>query len=318
MRIDQERNGVERTGEPWLSSGGLAGPVGRIVASVVLVAGLAAGAHAQQDFSNVQIQSQKVAGAVHMLVGAGGNIGVSAGDDGLLIVDDQFAPLADRIRAALQKIDPGDLAFVVNSHWHGDHTGGNAEFGAEASIVAHANVRKRMSMPQNRPGRPQTPASPAVALPVVTFADSVSIHFNGEEIKIQHFPTGHTDGDSVIFFTESNVVHMGDHYFAGRFPFVDLASGGNALGLMKNISAVIDMLPSDIKIIPGHGPLSTLDDLELYHRMLEDTIATVRRAREAGKSLDDIKAAGFSDQWAGWGSGFIDSETWATIIYNSL
>ena len=284
----------------------------------LLVAALVPGASlAQRDFSSVQIQSQKVAGNVHMLMGAGGNIGVSAGEDGILIIDDQFAPLADKIRASLREIDPGDLQFVINTHWHGDHTGGNAEFGREATIVAHDNVRKRLSTDQTVRGN-AVPASPKEAWPVITFEQSLSIHFNGEEIKVMHLPIGHTDGDSVILFTDSNVVHMGDDFFAGRFPFVDLGSGGNAVSLAKNIGEAIEHLPADVKIIPGHGPLSTLDDLKTYHRMLEDTIATVKSAKESGKSLEEVQEAGFSDEWKGWGSGFINDSVWAEIIYNSL
>jgi glyoxylase-like metal-dependent hydrolase (beta-lactamase superfamily II) len=278
---------------------------------------LSTAASAQQDFSKVEIKTQKVAGNVHMLTGSGGNIGVSAGEDGLLIVDDQFAPLADKIRAALAEISKGDLAFVLNTHYHFDHTGGNVEFGDEATIVAHTNVRNRMSTEQNIRGNKQPP-SPKVALPVITYDDSLSVHFNGEEIRVHYLPIGHTDGDSMVHFMGSNVVHMGDDFFSGRFPFVDLEGGGNAVSLAKNVGMVIAKLPADVQIIPGHGPLSTLDDLKLYHRMLESTIETVSKAKKSGKSLDEVKAAGFGDEWKGWGSGFINDATWAEIVYRSL
>ncbi len=193
-----------------------------------------------------------------MLQGAGGNIGVSVGPDGILIVDDQYAPLADKIKAALKTLGEGKLKFVLNTHWHGDHTGGNAAFGPEAPVIAHENVRKRMATTQtNEFFKSTTPASPKEALPVITFGHSVSIHFNGEEIRAIHFPTGHTDGDSIIYFTTSNVIHMGDHFFTGRFPFVDLDSGGDVEGFTKNVGDVIAKLPAGVKIIPGHGPLST-------------------------------------------------------------
>ena len=272
---------------------------------------------AQQDFSQVEIQSAKVAGNVHMLIGAGGNIGVSAGEDGLLIVDDQFAPLAGKIRAALEAIQPGKLDFLLNTHWHGDHTGGNAEFGREATIVAHTNVRERLSTEQTIRGR-TTPPSPKEALPVITFDESVTVHFNGEEIDLIHLPTGHTDGDSAIFFRGSNVAHLGDHFFVGRFPFVDLGSGGNAVGLAENIGMLLDEIGDDTKIIPGHGPLASKDDLRLYHRMLMDTIDTVRKAKEAGRTLEEIQKAGFSEEWRDWGSGFIDAAAFAQFIYSSL
>src|SRR4030095_16428092 len=203
---------------------------------------------------------------------------VWVGDDGLLIVDDQFAPLADKIRAALKGIADKKLHFILNTHWHGDHTGGNVAFGPEGTIIAHDNVRKRLSTEQkstvfNR----TTPPSPKEALPVITFDKTLTVHFNGEEIRAIHFPHGHTDGDSVIFFTGSNVVHMGDDFFAGRFPFVDLESGGNVEGLTKNIGDIVAKLPADVKIIPGHGPLSTVNDLKLYHRMLLETTEVVRK-----------------------------------------
>ncbi len=178
---------------------------------------------AQTDWSKVEIKSTKVSGNVYMLEGAGGNIGVSVGPDGILIVDDQYAPLADKIKAALKTLGEGKLKFVLNTHWHADHTGSNAAFGPEAPVIAHDNVRKRLSTEQRSEFfKRTTPPSPREALPIITFGHSLTVHFNGEEIRVIHFPQGHTDGDSIIFFTNSNVVHMGDHFFAGRFPFVDL------------------------------------------------------------------------------------------------
>ncbi len=176
---------------------------------------------AQGDFSKVEIKATKVADNVYMLEEAGGNIGVSVGGDGLLIVDDQFAPLAERIKAALQQLGMGKLKYVLNTHWHGDHAGGNVKFGTEATIIAHDNVRKRLANDQQVMGEKVTVA-PKDALPVITFDQTLTVHFNGEEIRAMHLPHGHTDGDSVIYFTKSNVVHMGDDFFVGRFPFVDL------------------------------------------------------------------------------------------------
>ena len=275
--------------------------------------------YTQQDFSKVEVKAQKVAGNVHMLQGAGGNIGVSVGADGILIVDDQFAPLADKIKAALKTLGEGKLKFVLNTHWHGDHTGGNVVFGPEAPIIAHDNVRKRLATEQKSEFfKRTTPASPKEALPVITFGQSLSVHFNGEEIRVIHFPQGHTDGDSVIFFTNSNVVHMGDDFFAGRFPFVDLESGGTVEGLTRNIGDIIGKLPADVKIIPGHGPLSTLDDLKAYHRMLVETTDIVRKKMAAGKSLADIKTEGLPDEWKAWGTGFIKTDLWLETVYRSL
>lgn len=270
-----------------------------------------------RDFSKVEIKATKVAGQVYMLEGAGGNIGVSVGADGILIVDDQFAPLADKIRAALKQLGEGKLRFVLNTHWHGDHTGGNESFSTEAAIVSQTNVRKRLAAGQSLRGDTVPPA-PAKALPMITFDQSLSLHFNGEEIQAIHFPHGHTDGDSVIFFTGSNVVHLGDDFFAGRFPFVDLESGGSVAGLTDNIAAVLKRLPAGAKIIPGHGPLSTADDLKAYHAMLVETTGLVSQGIEAGKDLDALKKAGLPEKWATWGSGFIKTDAWIETVYKSL
>ena len=288
--------------------------------SLTLLLVLAAAARAQQpDYSKVQIKATKVAGNVYMLEGSGGNIGVSVGDDGLLIVDDQFAPLADKIRAALKGIADKKLHFILNTHWHGDHTGGNVAFGPEATIIAHDNVRKRLSTEQkstvfNR----TTPPSPKAALPVITFDKTLTVHFNGEEIRAIHFPQGHTDGDSVIFFTSSNVVHLGDDFFAGRFPFVDLESGGSVEGLVRNIGELITKIPEGAKLIPGHGPISTIDDLKSYHRMLQETTEIVRQKIATGKTLEQIKSEGLPEEWKPWGEGFIKTDRWVETIYRSL
>jgi glyoxylase-like metal-dependent hydrolase (beta-lactamase superfamily II) len=279
----------------------------------------AVSASAQTDFSKVQMKATKVAGNVYMLEGAGGNIGVSVGDDGLLIVDDQFAPLADKIRAALKGIADKKLHFILNTHWHGDHTGGNVAFGPEATIIAHDNVRKRLSTEQKSAVfNSTTPPSPKEALPVITFDQTLTVHFNGEDIRAIHYPHGHTDGDSVIFFSASNVVHLGDDFFAGRFPFVDLESGGSVEGLIKNIGELITKIPNDAKLIPGHGPISTLDDLKSYHRMLQQTTEIVRGKIKAGKTLDQIKSEGLPAEWAPWGTGFIKTDRWVETIYRSL
>jgi len=276
-------------------------------------------AWAQTDFSKVQMKATKVAGNVYMLEGAGGNIGVSVGDDGLLIVDDQFAPLADKIRAALKGIADKKLHFILNTHWHGDHTGGNVAFGPEATIIAHDNVRKRLATEQKSTVfNSTTPPSPKEALPVITFDQTLTVHFNGEEIRAIHYPKGHTDGDSVIFFTTSNVVHLGDDFFAGRFPFVDLESGGSVEGLIKNIGEIIAKIPAGAKLIPGHGPISTVDDLKSYHRMLQQTTEIVRGKISAGKTLDQIKSEGLPAEWAPWGTGFIKTDRWVETIYKSL
>jgi cyclase len=291
----------------------------RLIWSALVLAVSFGPAAAQQDFSKVEVKATPVAGNVHMLVGSGGNIGVSAGPDGILIVDDQFAPLADKIRAALKGIAPGKLKFILNTHFHGDHTGSNAVFGPEATIVAQTNVRKRLGSEQTRGGQ-TTPASPKEALPVITFDQGLSVHFNGEEIRAIHVPNGHTDGDTVIYFTQSNVVHMGDQFFNGRFPFVDLGSGGSVEGYVRNVKYVLDNMPKEAKIIPGHGPLATMEDLKGFHAMLVETTTIVRDKMKAGKTLDQIKAEGLPEKYASWGptGAFINAGRWIETIHTSL
>ena len=272
-----------------------------------------------QDFSKVEIKVTKVAGSVYMLEGAGGNIGVSVGPDGMLIVDDQYAPLADKIKTALKTLGEGKLKFVLNTHYHPDHTGGNIAFGPDAPIIAQTNVRKRLSEEQKSKFFNLTmPASPKEALPVITFDNAVSVFFNGEEIKVIHFPHGHTDGDSIIFFTGANVVHMGDDFFNGIFPFVDLEAGGDVEGMTKTVGDILSKLPAGVKIIPGHGPLSDADGLKAFHNMLVQTTDVVRKRMAAGKTLDQIKAEGLPEEWKTWGSRFIKTDVWLTLVYNSL
>lgn len=284
-----------------------------VLVSLVLLAA-AQNAFAQQDFSKVEIKATKISGNVYMLEGSGGNIGVSVGTDGILIVDDEFAPLADKIKAALKSLGEGKLKFILNTHWHGDHTGGNVVFGPDVPIIAQTNVRKRLQS-----GSPESKVDPAPkdALPVITFDQSVSVHFNGEEIRVIHFPHGHTDGDAVIFFTGSNVVHMGDDFFNGMFPFIDLDSGGDVDGYVKNVGEVITKLPAGAKIIPGHGPLATADDLKKFHQMLLATTDIVRKKVAAGKTLDQIKAEGLPAEWSSWGTGFIKTDRWIATLYRA-
>lgn len=279
-----------------------------IFAAVVL--GILLGAKfvpaAQQDFSKVEIKTQKVAGNVSMLEGSGGNIGVSTGPDGTLIVDDQFAPLADKIKAALKSLSDGKLKFLVNTHHHGDHTGGNEIFGKDTLIVAHANVRKRME------------SKPKEAQPVVTYDKAASIHFNGEEIKLMYFANGHTDNDTIVYFTKSNVAHFGDTFSPGRFPFVDLGGGGDVEGLVKTLSDAIKWLPADVKVIPGHGPVLRIEDVKAYRDMIADTADIVRKQMAAGKTMEQIKAQGMPEKYKDLGTGFVKTDTWIQVIYNSL
>ncbi len=290
-----------------------------VIIGTLLICVTAATASAQTDWSKIEIKVQKVNGNVYMLEGAGGNIGVSVGPDGILIVDDQFAPLADKIKAALKTLGEGKLKFVLNTHYHGDHTGSNAAFGREAPIIAQTNVRKRLSTEQvSKFFKRTTLAQPKEALPVITFDNAVSVFFNDEEIKVIHFPHSHTDGDSIIFFTGSNVIHMGDNFFHGRFPVVDLEAGGNVLGMTKTVGDVIAKLPADVKIIPGHGALTDTNGLKEFHRMLVETTDIVRKKMAANKTLEQIKTEGFPEEWKAWGTGYIKTDTWIELVYNSL
>lgn len=270
--------------------------------------------HKHSDQQQTVIKTEKVNGNVYVLFGQGGNIGVSSGTDGILMIDDQFDRLAEQIKAALKTLGSEKPRFLFNTHWHGDHTGGNMIFGKDAIIVAHENVRKRLSTP-NSGGRDFKPLD-AVGLPMITYGQGLSIHFNGEEVRAVHFPSGHTDGDTVIFFTGSNVVHLGDDFFAGKFPFVDLNSGGSVEGLAKNIGELIKLIPADAKIIPGHGPISNVNDLKNYHQMLLETTTLVRDKMKT-KTLDAIKKEGLPDKYKDWGTGFIKTDAWIETIFKS-
>ncbi len=292
-----------------------------IVTSTLLFILLATQANAESDFSKISLKTTLVNNNIYMLEGvngfAGGNIAVSAGEDGILIVDDQFSEMSNKIKAALSEITPGKINFILNTHWHGDHTGGNSVFSNEATIIAHDNVRKRLMADQKNIFG-ESPAQAKEAWPVITFTESITIHFNNETIKVMHFPNGHTDGDSVVYFVESNVIHMGDHYFAGMFPFVDLNSNGNVLKFSNNIARILEMIPKDIKIIPGHGSLSTRNDLLKYHKMLKDSIAFVQNKVDDGMSLKEIQAKGLPAPLKIWEAGFIKQNSWIEFIYKSI
>jgi len=264
---------------------------------------------AQQDFSTVEVKAIHVADNIYMLTGSGGNIGVSVGPDGILIVDDQFAPLAEKIEAALRQLNPGKLKFVLNTHYHGDHTGGNAHFGRQGHIIAHTNVRKRLG---GKPGdsKPE--------LPVITFDDTLSVWFNGEEIKLVHVPPANTDSDSVIYFTSANVIHFGDTFFSGRFPNIDLAGGGDVRGYIQNVQDAIKKVPPDAKLIPGHGPLSTVKQLKEFREMLVETSGIVEKAIAEGKTLEEIKAAGLQEKWKRWEAPTLKTDRWLEILYRGL
>ncbi len=268
---------------------------------------LAFSSAAQNQFENVTIDTVSVAGNISMLIGQGGNIGVSAGSDGILIIDDQFAPLAGRIKTAIEALGSDVPKFLLNTHFHGDHTGGNIEFGAESLIVAHENVRMRMAAGDQ----------PAVALPVVTFDDDVTIHFNGEDVTLIHMPNGHTDTDSVVMFSESNVIHMGDHFFNGGFPFVDLANGGTVQGYLSNLERALSWIGDDTAVIPGHGPLATKSDLLNFYNVVKDTSTAIRVMKSQRMNKEETVAEGLGDEYESWGQGFINEQRWIETVFDS-
>jgi cyclase len=294
--------------------------VGILLAAGVFACSLAAAQ--DQDFSKVQMKVSKVAGKVYMLQGAGGNIGASVGDDGIVIVDDQYAPLADKIQAALKSITDKPVRFIINTHYHVDHTGGNEYFQKQAPIIAQDNVRKRLERGggagnggsvhfDNQP-------APHDALPILTFDHDVTVHLNGEDIRALYFPAGHTDGDSIIFFPQSNVVHMGDDFVTYGFPFIDVESGGSINGMIDAVAQIIGQLPHDVKVIPGHGAVSTLDDVRAYASMLKQTRDVVQQALTAGKTLEQMKQAKLLDPWKKYSGDFVSEDAFLETLYNSL
>jgi cyclase len=288
---------------------------------LAILAAFWAQAAAAQDFSKVEVKAAKVAGGVYMLTGAGGNIAAVVGPDGIVIVDDQYAPLADKIRAALKTVTDQPVRFVINTHHHEDHAGGNPAFAKDATIVAHDNVRKRLQsggVVEVAGRRQEQKAHPPEALPIVTFGHDLTLHLNGEEIRALHAPHGHTDGDAIVFFPRSNVVHTGDLFITLGFPFVDLSGGGSSAGLITGLEAAIRVLPADVKVIPGHGPVSTLDDVRRFVAMVKGARAAVEQGVKAGKTLDQLKAEKVLTPWQSYAGGFISADLFTETLYKEL
>jgi len=272
---------------------------------------------AQEDFSDVEIKTTDLGNGLYMLEGRGGNIGVSVGDDGVILIDDQYAPLAEKITAAVKAISDKEIAFVLNTHWHGDHTGGNEHFGnAGAVIVAQENVRKRMSVEQSMPAFNRTaPASPPEALPVITFSESVTLHFNGHELHAFAVANAHTDGDAIMHFAEANVVHMGDVFFNKAYPFIDFSSGGGIEGVIAAQTEVLELVDDQTQIIPGHGPMATKADLI----ETRDTLIRIRDALQPlvdeGLSPEDIVARKPLDSVEiSWTPGFLTVDQFVQVV----
>lgn len=275
---------------------------------------------AAQNFDSVQIRTVPLSRGLAMLMGAGGNMAVSWGDDATFLVDDQFAPLTPKIVAAIAKLTPHATRYVINTHYHGDHSGGNENFGnAGAVIVAHENVRRRMSTEQfSKVFNRSTPPSPKVALPVVTFSDGVSFHQNGEDIAVFHVDQAHTDGDGIVWFKGANVIHMGDTFFRDRYPFIDVDGGGSIDGMVAAADRVLGIIDDNTKVIPGHGELSTKADLRKYRDVLAAARDRVKKLIAEGKTLDQaIAAKPMADYDATWGTGFIKPDVFVRLIYAS-
>ncbi len=271
-----------------------------------------------QNNQEVKIEINKIAGNVYMLIGQGGNIGVSIGEDGVFVIDDQFARLSPKIISAIRTLSDKPIKFLANTHWHGDHTGGNVNFQKEGAIImAHKNVRKRLEESTNRDGS----KNPKEALPVITFDDKMSLHMNGEEIAIFHPDNAHTDGDAILYFTESNVLHTGDTYFRGWYPYIDLESGGSVNGYIEAAKNTLMLIDDETKIIPGHGPVSNKKEYKSFLTMMEGLKSIIQAEIEKGKTEEQVtKDASltktYDDQGYSW--NFITSEKIRRTFYKSL
>lgn len=288
----------------------------RSVFAALVSAAMVVPGHAQQDWSKVEVKAQQLAPGVSVLFGAGGNIGVSHGEDGTVLIDDQYAPLTEKIQAAVAGLGAAPVKFLINTHWHGDHSGGNENFGRNGAIImAHDNVRVRMASDQKTPFG-EVKASPKAALPVITYAEGLKLHLNGEEVRVITVPPAHTDGDSIVHWTRSNVIHMGDLFFHKMsYPFVDRSSGGDVRGVIAAAEKALAMADDTTKIIPGHGAVASKADLKAYRDMLVEIVGKVEAAVAAGKTLEEVKAMKPADGYGVNTTGFITADRFVEMIY---
>lgn len=288
---------------------------------ILALIGISCAATAQQDFSDVVVEATPIRAGLYLVTGRGGNIVASSGEDGLFLVDDQYAPLTERIQAALAEITDQPVRFVINTHWHGDHVGGNENFAqAGAVIIAHQNVRSRMSSDQFMAAFNRTiPAAPAKALPVVTFAEGVNLHLNGNDVQIIHVANAHTDGDALVYFRNDNVLHMGDIHFNGLYPFIDLGSGGGIHGVIAAVERALEIANDETVVVPGHGPLSDRAELAAYGAMLSGFRDRIAALKAEGLTLEEVVAAQPTAEFdERFGGGFIPPARLVGSIYDSL
>jgi len=283
----------------------------------IILLNLTVSSFAQRDFSTIEMTTTEIKPHIYMLEGSGGNIGVLTGEDGVIMIDDQFAPLSEKIKTAIGELSDQPIKYLLNTHWHGDHTGGNENFGKEgAIIVAQKNVRERLSTEQtNKAFNRTTPPSPEAAWPQITFEEDMMIHLNGESVMLVHVHHAHTDGDAFVYFMDSNVLHMGDCFFNERFPYIDLGSGGSIEGAIAAVQTALMLSNHATVIIPGHGKLAHKADLLKYYTMLETMKDRVLLAMEEGQTIDDMKTGNLGEGYEGWGDGFISLDRFIDIIW---
>jgi cyclase len=294
---------------------------GSLLQTILLALACCHTAVAEEQFKDVEIKSIKAADGVYMLTGKGGNLGLSVGDDGVFLIDDQFAPLTGKIQAAIARLSDKPVRFVLNTHWHPDHTGGNENLGASgATLIAHDNVRTRLSVDNFiEMFQMDAPAMPKTGLPVITFNEAITFHINNNDIRAWHVEHAHTDGDAIVHFRQANVIHTGDTYFAGMYPFIDTGSGGSADGCIRAIDQVLEIANEKTVIIPGHGPISNRQELTAYRDMLKTITGRIRILLRKKASLEQIQAEGVTADFdAAYGDGFIKSEKFVEMLYQDL
>ncbi len=291
------------------------------LAALLMSTTISVKAQEENPYKDVQIQTNKISEGIYMLIGAGGNIGLSIGEDGVFMIDDQFAPMTTKIKAAVAAITDQPIKFLINTHWHFDHTGGNENLGKEnVLIVAHDNVYKRMSVDSLIGAFGMTvPASPTVALPVITFNDTTTFHLNGDDIHVFYQQNAHTDGDSIIHFKKANVVHTGDVWFNQAYPFIDTSSGGSLDGIIRGVENLLTIVDKDTKIIPGHGPLADKSELQAYLKLLITLRSRMQKLIDEGKTIDEIVALKpYADYDKTLGQGFMKPDDFLRIVHDTL